>query len=518
MPVLRRRPDTAAPALRTIVVDDGSNPADRDAADDVTVVRLRRTRGPAAARNAGLAQVHTPLVAFLDADVSRPRDWLDPLLAHFADPARGARRTPRGGRAGHRCAGRATSSGTARSTSARSRPAWPRDPRQLRAGRRTGVPDRRACARSAASTSPCASARTSTSCGDSSMHGHRCRYEPASVVHHRPGARWSAMLRQRAGYGRSAAALAAKHPGALAPVRMSGWSAGVWALVALRRPWLALGVAGGTAVALHAQAPRRATRGDRARLVRARASRRRSPAGEGASPGCGGRPLSLLAVVVAEARLPLLAAAVGAVARRRGQRAQRPRRCSTRRCVLADEMAYGAGVWLGVVRAARAEAPLRARVHDVAEARRRLMSLHSTHTVSGITPQRMSAREHHAAEADGEHALQRRRHHEPGDEHDGNGRAAEAPPASSAPPLNVRPTPCANRFGGPGTKRCCDVGQARRDDAGDELAQRAEARTGQHTGEEAVRERAPAPTTAGGEVERCPAAPPRRPRGGRTSR
>ena len=45
------------------------------------------------------------------------------------------------------------------------------------------------------------------------------------------------------GYGRSAASLDHKHPGAVAPLRMSGWSAAVWALVFARRPIAALAVA-----------------------------------------------------------------------------------------------------------------------------------------------------------------------------------------------------------------------------------------------------------------------------------
>ena len=55
--------------------------------------------------------------------------------------------------------------------------------------------------------------------------GHPVRYEPRVVVEHetRPGfARWFA---QRFGYGRSGAALAARHPDRLAPVVISRWSA-----------------------------------------------------------------------------------------------------------------------------------------------------------------------------------------------------------------------------------------------------------------------------------------------------
>ena len=64
------------------------------------VLRHPASRGPAAARNAGLAAAATPLVAFLDSDVVPEPGWLEPLLAAFADPAvgwprRGSWRCPR---------------------------------------------------------------------------------------------------------------------------------------------------------------------------------------------------------------------------------------------------------------------------------------------------------------------------------------------------------------------------------------------------------------------------------------
>jgi mycofactocin system glycosyltransferase len=58
--------------------------------------------------------------------------------------------------------------------------------------------------------------------------GYRVRYEPTVVVHHRPRPSFDAWLRQRFEYGRSAAPLARRHRGALAPVRVSGWSAAAW--------------------------------------------------------------------------------------------------------------------------------------------------------------------------------------------------------------------------------------------------------------------------------------------------
>ena len=76
--------------LACVVVDDGS----RDAAatkeiaeeHDARLVGLATNVGPAGARNAGLAAVRTPLVAFVDSDCMPAAGWLDPILGHFDDP------------------------------------------------------------------------------------------------------------------------------------------------------------------------------------------------------------------------------------------------------------------------------------------------------------------------------------------------------------------------------------------------------------------------------------------------
>ncbi len=114
----RDRPDQLARALaalvadgrpgQLLVVDDASRSpgpvaavADRYAA---RLIRLRRNVGPAGARNAGLAQVQTPFVAFVDSDVSVSTPALlrlarhlaaDPRLALVGPLVRGRSRSPR---------------------------------------------------------------------------------------------------------------------------------------------------------------------------------------------------------------------------------------------------------------------------------------------------------------------------------------------------------------------------------------------------------------------------------------
>ncbi|MER7607938.1 mycofactocin biosynthesis glycosyltransferase MftF [Nocardioides sp. NPDC127503] len=92
---VRDRPDQLDRALAPlaglgcIVVDDDSH--DPDAVADVArrhgarLVRLRQNLGPAGARNAGLRAVATPYVAFVDSDVTVEASTLLGLSRHFAD-------------------------------------------------------------------------------------------------------------------------------------------------------------------------------------------------------------------------------------------------------------------------------------------------------------------------------------------------------------------------------------------------------------------------------------------------
>ncbi|MDO8363745.1 MAG: mycofactocin biosynthesis glycosyltransferase MftF [Actinomycetota bacterium] len=319
-----------------------------------TVIRHDVNRGPAAARNTGLAAVATPLVLFLDTDVSLPSStadgqpgagWLQTLLAHFADD-RVALVAPR-------VAGAPGPSWLAGYERRHSPLDLGDQPARVAAGTRVSyVPAAALLCRTEAIRS-LGGFDPVMRLGEDvdlvwrlSAAGHRCRYEPAVVAHHRPRAGLGEWLRQRFGYGRSAAALARRHPGALSPVRLSGWSALVWALVVARRPAVAAGVAAGTVVAL------------RRKLADLPASESLRLVGLGHLAA--GRqlaeavtrvwwPLALVAAAVSRrARLPVLAAFVApslldAVAGRSTQPlADAP-------LLLAEQMAYGAGVWTGVV-------------------------------------------------------------------------------------------------------------------------------------------------------------------------
>lgn len=80
---------TALDGLAVVVVDDASH-APRAVAEVVArhgaqLVALTSNRGPAAARNIGLARVETPFVGFVDSDVTVHPDVLLGLCCHFAD-------------------------------------------------------------------------------------------------------------------------------------------------------------------------------------------------------------------------------------------------------------------------------------------------------------------------------------------------------------------------------------------------------------------------------------------------
>lgn len=230
--------------LGAIVVDDGSQPPVAGAA-----VRLDVNRGPAAARNAGLRAVGTPLVAFVDADVSVPPGWLDSLVAHFNDDrvalvAPRVMATPRTGVIARyeKHSSPLDLGDTAARVSAGTRVSY--------------VPSAAIVCRTDAVRAAGGFDEALRSGEDVDLvwrlgkAGWRCRYEPGSVVYHASRATWVAWVHQRVTYGSSAAPLASRHPGALAPLRLSGWSLAAWAAAVGGHPVIggALGV--GSAAAL----------------------------------------------------------------------------------------------------------------------------------------------------------------------------------------------------------------------------------------------------------------------------
>ena len=314
-----------------IVVDDGSEPPVPDA-----TVRLPHNRGPAAARNVGLELVTTPLVAFVDADVSLPDGWLDTLLPHFDDD-RVAAVAPRVTTV------LADTTQTGISTLHRYEAAHsPLDlgpePARVRAGTRVSYVPAAVLLCRVDALRQCDGFDETLRFGEDvdlvwrlDQAGWRVRYEPSSVVHHAPRPDMTGWVRQRIGYGSSAAPLARRHPGALAPLRMSGWSILAWTLGAIGRPLSGAVVGTGSAAALIKKLPDVPAR-DAFRLAALGNYR----AGEQIAFAIRRTWWPLLAVAALRskhARRILVAAAISA---------KHPLR-------LADDLAYSVGVWQGML-------------------------------------------------------------------------------------------------------------------------------------------------------------------------
>jgi mycofactocin system glycosyltransferase len=238
-----------------LVVDDFSHDGDEVArvatAANAGIFRQPENRGPAAARNAGLLHTTGALVAFVDSDCVVTPGWLAGLVPHFADPLV-AVVAPRvvpaegGGRL------------LARHEAARSALDMGRAAEQVRPGARLSfVPSAAMVVRRAALTG---------SGFDESLRlgedvdlvwrlveaGWQVRFDPSVTVRHESRTDPIEWVTRRFDYGTSAADLAKRHPGQLAPARVSAWNLAALGLFAYGRPRTALGVAA-TASALLAR-------------------------------------------------------------------------------------------------------------------------------------------------------------------------------------------------------------------------------------------------------------------------
>jgi mycofactocin glycosyltransferase len=348
VPAWRQTPPIAVGrAVAEMVVVDDASPQRIEMPTPVRVLHLARNVGPATARNTGLATVTTALVAFVDSDVELPDGWLEPLLAHFADPrvalvAPRVRTAPGGSTA---VDGVEALSGSLDLGAA---------PARVAPGSRVSyVPAAALVCRTEAVRAVGGFDERLRRGEDVDLvwrlgeAGWRCRYEPAVVVDHRARSTVGAWLRQQFGYGTSAAPLAARHPGALAPLRVSGWSLAAWALVAARRPLAGAALTVVTGVFLQ-----RKLRGVPPAVTAGLAGTGTLAAGEQIASAISRTwwPLAAVALGWRPAR-PVVAAAVAVprvLAVWRG-RPTRPARVAAMH--LLGDLAYGAGVWCGAIRA-----------------------------------------------------------------------------------------------------------------------------------------------------------------------
>ena len=298
-------------------------------------------------------------MAFVDSDCVPPEGWLDPLLGHFDDPLVGAvsprivAAAPEPGRV------------VARYEQVRSSLDRGPGPAPVRPGSPVPfVPSAALVVR--------AEVVRGGGLFDPSLRGGEdvdlvwrlvesgwdVRYVPESVVAHDGATSVGAFLTRRAFYGTTAGPLARRHGDALAPVQASAWSAAVWLLALGRRPVLAATTQAVSVAVLAARL--RGLVGEPVPVAWRIAG---GGTARSAAPALGGlarawSPLLVLGLAFGRTRRVCAAALLVPAVH---DRAQAPGDLDPVRYAvlhMADDLAYGVGVWMGCVRA-RTLAPAR---------------------------------------------------------------------------------------------------------------------------------------------------------------
>lgn len=224
----------------TIVVDDGSDDAagvaNIVAAHSARLVTLPTNQGVSAARNAGMRQVETDFVVFVDSDVVVQHGSFETMLRHFVDP-QVALVAPR-------VLG-----------IDRDHPNWItryEDSRSsLDLGKDAGSVRPRSPITWVSGTCMLVRASTIGRGFDPGMpsgedvdfvwrliaDGYRVRFEPSAVVLHEHRTTVRKWLARKFHYGTGATPLAARHPSDIPPVVLPPWGALILALVLMQRRW-----------------------------------------------------------------------------------------------------------------------------------------------------------------------------------------------------------------------------------------------------------------------------------------
>lgn len=368
------RPDAVARLLASIprsvpviVVDDRSqNPAalhrvvERHGA---RLIVLPENLGPAGARNAGLAAVTTPFVAFIDSDMVIDADTLPLLLRHVSDP-RVALVAPR-------IAGLEPESptGITRYEAARSSLDLGAEPAIVRPGSTVSwVPSACLVGRTAVLTDPAIGVGFTPGmrvAEDVDLvwrlceAGWRVRYEPAVAARHEHRETVRAWLGRKFFYGTGAALLAARHGAAVAPAIYTPWTVVVVGALLAQRRWSA-------PVAAVAAVVGAARLGSRLRPTPERTRIALRLAGQGALAATAQTgdlltrhwwPIALVGSLVSRRvrRATVAAALVDAIVEHRRTRPAMGL-VSFAVALRLDDLAYGAGVWWGALRSGSSRA------------------------------------------------------------------------------------------------------------------------------------------------------------------
>ena len=334
-------------AHEVLLIDDGSTIPLADI-NGARVIRREVADGPAAARNTAVDLVTTSITFFLDADTSLADDSWTKLLAHFEDSSVGV--------VAPRIASEPGTTLLHRYEASESPLDLGSEPARIRKNSRVSyVPTAALMIRTDL-------LREHRGFDESLRYGEDvdlvwrlleadvvCRYEPAVTVHHSPRASLLDAWKQRVSYGSAAAPLDQRHRGAATPLRINRWSAGAWGTLACGYPLIGLIIGAASTVALERKI---SSQPDSRQLALRLAGRGNIHAGR------------MIAQAVTRTWWPI--ALLLSLCSRRARRvtcaaillpslmtwfAKKPKVDPVSYCALklADDVAYGTGVWKGVI-------------------------------------------------------------------------------------------------------------------------------------------------------------------------
>jgi len=334
-------------AYKVLIIDDGSSPALPEIAG-TQVIRRDTAGGPAVARNTAIEHITTTITFFLDADTSLvDESWIN-LLAHFSDLSTGV--------VAPRIASEPGTTLLHRYEASESPLDLGSEPARIRKNSRVSyVPTAALMIRTDL-------LREHRGFDESLRYGEDvdlvwrlleadvvCRYEPAVTVHHSPRASLLDAWKQRVSYGSAAAPLDQRHRGAATPLRINRWSAGAWGTLASGYPLIGLIIGAASTVALERKI---SSQPDSRQLALRLAGRGNIHAGRVIAQAMTRTwwPIALLLSLCSRRARRVTCAAI-VLPSLMSWFTKKPKVDPVSYCALklADDVAYGTGVWKGVI-------------------------------------------------------------------------------------------------------------------------------------------------------------------------
>jgi len=334
-------------AHEVLLIDDGSTIPLADI-NGARVIRREVAGGPAAARNTAIDFVTSSITFFLDADTSLADDSWTKLLAHFEDSSVGV--------VAPRIASEPGTTLLHRYEASESPLDLGSEPARIRKNSRVSyVPTAALMIRTDL-------LREHRGFDESLRYGEDvdlvwrlleadvvCRYEPAVTVHHSPRASLLDAWKQRVSYGSAAAPLDQRHRGAATPLRINRWSAGAWGTLASGYPLIGLVIGAASTVALERKI---SSQPDSRQLALRLAGRGNIHAGRVIAQAMTRTwwPIALLLSLCSRRARRVTCAAI-VLPSLMSWFTKKPKVDPVSYCALklADDVAYGTGVWKGVI-------------------------------------------------------------------------------------------------------------------------------------------------------------------------